>query len=195
MAVSLANYVPALRREVSPPGSTLFDAVADTVFTGYLADAFWEVKLDGFVEPWTCSIDGIVIPQTGDGNPDPLIDPPLTAYDSASDMPRDQIALVVLYAGIKIIRNRLLEQNTRIHAKAGPVEFSQESSANLLVEMLRELTAVKNRLLALRTYNMDVSLIDAFSVRSASQSAYGGYLYDFYIGTSGNDFHSIAGAI
>jgi hypothetical protein len=185
VAVSLDDYVPALRREVGPPGSTFFDAVPDEVFTGYLADAFWEVRLDGFNEPWTCSEDGTIVPIVGDGNPDPQVDPPLTGYDSARDIPRDQIALVVLYAGIKIIRNRLLEQNTRLHAKAGPVEFSQESSANLLVEMLRELTAVKSRLLALKTYNQDVSVIDAFSVRANSNASYSGYLFDWVMSDPG----------
>src|SRR4051794_2613523 len=123
MAVDLTDYVPTLRREVTPPGSTLFSAVTDAVFAGYLADAFWEVKLDGFVEPWVADEDGVVIPQsdpqaaTGNG---PFN---IAAYDPAVDMPREQIALVVLYAGIKIIRNQLLQSNTRLTAKAGPVEF------------------------------------------------------------------------
>lgn len=197
MAVNLVNYVNALRREVSPPGSTAFTSVLDAVFVGYLADAFWEVKLDGFVEPWECSVEGIITPIIGTYS-DPLIDPLTTPYNPAVDMPRDQIALIVLYAGIKIIRNRLLESTTRTHAKAGPVEFSQESSANLLTEMLKELSNTRQRLLYLKTYNQDVSLIDAFSGRSASAASYAGYLYDLYAGAFGSntsDFFDVSNVL
>src|SRR4051812_13836833 len=123
MAVDLSDYVDTLRREVTPPGSITFATVSDDVFTGYLADAFWEVKLDGFNEAYVCDADGIVIP---------LGDPQVSNvangftpsdYVDGVDMPRDQVALVCLYAGIKILRNKLMEANTRIRAKAGPVEF------------------------------------------------------------------------
>lgn len=197
MSVDLANYTDALRREVSPPGSTTFAAVSDDVFLGYLSDAFWEVKLDGFVEPYSCSVDGIVTPLTG-AAPDPLVNPAATAYDPNTDIAREQISLILLYAGIKIIRNRLLEGNTRFSAKAGPVEYTTENSANLLTEMLKELNAAKTRLLYLKTFNQDVSLIDAFSARSTSSSSYAGYLYDFYSGAFGTnelDASSIYGGI
>lgn len=168
MPVDLAEYVDTLRREVTPPGSSTFASVSDEVFTGYLADAFWEVRLDGFVEPYSCDVDGIIAPLSG-----------------SDDIGRDQIALVCLYAGIKIIRNRLLEQSSRTRAKAGPVEFEQDFSANLLVEMLKELQSTRVRLLYLKTYNQDVTLIDAFSARSASAASYSGYLYDWYAGAFG----------
>jgi hypothetical protein len=182
MSVDLSNYVDSLRREVSPPGQDAFAAVGDDVFAGYLADAFWEVRLDGFMEPFAADPDGIVTPIT----------------PSAPDIGREDIALVILYAGIKIIRNRLLATNTRLSAKAGPVEFTTENSALLLVEMLKELTNIKNRLLYLKTYNQDVSIIDIFSARSVSAPSYAGYLYDFYagaIGTNPNDFYGAYGII
>jgi len=115
-----------------------------------------------------------------------------------ADIGREDIALVILYAGIKITRNRLLSTQTRLSAKAGPVEFTTENSANLLVEMLRELTNIKNRLLYLKSYNQDVSLIDVFSARSVSSASYAGYLYDFYagaIGTNANDFYGSYGIL
>lgn len=186
IAVDLADYVPTLRREVTPPGSTTFVSVPDDVFAGYLSDAFWEVRLDGFVEPFVCDVDGIIVPATdpqalaGDAEFTP------SAFDPAVDIGREQIALVCLYAGIKIIRNRLLEQPSKTRAKAGPVEFEQDYSANLMIEMLKELTAMKNRLLYLKTFNQDVSLIDAFSARSTSAASYSGYLYDWYAGAFGS---------
>lgn len=185
MAVNLLDMVPTVRREVTPPGSTTFQTVPDTVFVGYLADAFWEVKLDGFIEPYVCDSSGIIIPA---GDPDAAnisqgFD--ATPFDPSVDMPRDQVALVCLYAGIKIIRNKLLEQTSRLRAKAGPVEFEQDYSANLLVEMLKELQAIRTRLLFLKAEDMQVSLIDAFSARSSSPASYAGYLYDWYMGAFG----------
>jgi len=179
VAVELVNYTDALRREVSPPGSTTFSSVPDDTFVGYLADAFWEVKLDGFVEPWVADAEGVIIPQS-----DPEASTPgpytVTPYDPSTDMPRDQIALIVLYAGIKILRNNLIGTNTRLSAKAGPVEFTTENSAMVMTAMLRELTEIKNRLLALKTMYTDVTLIDAFSSRSYSSAAYGGHLYGIF---------------
>lgn len=185
MSVDLADYVPSLRREVTMPGSTVFASVSDDVFAGYLADAFWEVRLDGFAEPYSADENGIVLPaddvqvKAGDTDYTP------TAYNPDKDIPRSDIALVLLYAGIKIIRNKLLEQSSRFKAQAGPVSFEQDYSANLMIEMLKELQATKNRLLLLKTFNQDVTLIDAFSARSASAASYSGYLYDWYAGAFG----------
>lgn len=185
MAVDLSDYIDTLRREVTPPGSTTFATVDDSVWVGYLADAFWEVRLDGFVEPYSADASGIILPvgdaQVVAGDADYA----LTAYDPRVDIARPEIALICLYAGIKIIRNSLMGQSSRLRAKAGPVEFEQDYSANLLVEMLKELQATRQRLLFLRTYNQDVHLIDAFSVRSVSPTSYGGHLYDWYLGAFG----------
>lgn len=167
MAVDLADYVPALRREIQPPGSTLFDDVSDDDLEGYLSDAFWEARLDGFVIDYTES-GGIVTPSS-----------------SAVEFPREQTALVVLYAGLKILRNRLLQTNTKFAAKAGPVEFATEQSANMLTEMARQLAAVKDRLIAMNLTATDISLVDAFSNRNASPESYGGYLQEWYISIFG----------
>lgn len=200
MAVDLSDYVDTLRREVTPPGSTLFATVSDDVFVGYMCDAFWEVTLDGFLGTamnntsngtvpaalYSCDVNGIVVsvndPQVASGTNEYATTP----YDPTVDMNRSEIALVCLYAGIKIIRNQLMTQNTGTRAKAGPVEFEQSFSANLLVEMLKELQSVRQRLLWLRTYSQDVSLVDAFSARSTSASSYAGYLYDWYAGAFGS---------
>jgi hypothetical protein len=198
MSVDLSDYVATLRREVTPPGSTTFATVSDDVFVGYLADAFWEVRLDGFMEPYSSDDAGIVLP-VGDAQVVAgATDYTPTTFDPNKDISRSDIALVCLYAGIKIIRNRLMEQATRTKAQAGPVQFEQDFSANLLTEMLKELTATKNRLLFLKTYNQDVTLIDVFSARSASASSYSGYLYDWYTGAFGGnqfDMYDVGGFI
>lgn len=167
----LSDYVDNLQREVQPPGTTIFAGVSQDTWTGYLVDAFWEARLDGFVKGYNSTEEGIVTP----------------------DIPREQIALVLIYAGIKIVRNRMMTVNTKFHAKAGPVEIEQDYSSTLLADMLKTLTAVKDRLLALQTFTSDITLIDGFSARSSSGSSYAGYLYDWYLGAFGADFQDIQG--
>lgn len=189
MAVDLSDYVDALRREIAPPGSTTFASVSDDTLVGYLADAFWEVRLDGFVEPFSADPNGIILPVNDPQVTQGVTDYDVTPYDPNADISRPEIALVILYAGIKIIRNQLMVQSSRLRAKAGPVEFERDYSANLLVEMLKELQATRQRLLYLRTYNQNVYLIDAFSVRSSSPSSYSGYLYDWYLSALGGSVY------
>lgn len=163
MSVDLADYTDALRREISQPGSTTFASVDDDTMASYLSDAFWEVKLDGFLLAYT-EQDGLVDP----------IDP------DDGDLPREMTALIILYAGIKIVKTRLLETNTKFRAVAGPVEFETENSASMLTEMLKQLERTKNRLIEMSYESGDVSVIDAFSGRQFDPLSYGGYLYGFF---------------
>jgi hypothetical protein len=149
-----------LKRVVTPLGSTMFDGVADDVWIGYLTDAFWEAKLDGFLLGYT-EEDGVVSPESLTG----------------PDLPRQYGALIVLYAGIRVLRNRILNMNTGFRAKAGPVEFEQQNSATMLAEMLKQLRATKDRiLLALdeAALGTDVQVLDALSVRTFDAASYWG---------------------
>lgn len=163
MSVDLADYVDVLRREVTQPGSVLFADVDDEVFANYLSDSFWEVRLDGFLTSWT--------------EFEQLVDP-VDVNDG--DITRDRIALVVLYAGIRIVRNRLLDTNTKFRAVAGPVEYEIENSASMLTEMLRQLEHTKQRLLEMNYEAGDVIMIDSFSGRQFDPLGYGGYLNGFF---------------
>lgn len=168
MAVDLFDYVDVLRREVSPPGSTLFATVADDTMASYLADAFWEARLDGFVSKYEASLDGVITPLDA----------------GAPDIPREQIALVVLYAGLKILRNQLINQTSRFKAKAGPVEFETENSANLMTEMAKQLASVRDRLLAVEDFDTPTFLVDASWVRSTPVVTSWGAEYLEWVGSA-----------
>lgn len=158
MAVDLFEYVESLRREISPPGSTVFAEADDEELFGYLVDAFWEARLDGFVTNWQADVNGVVTPlETG-----------------GADLPREQVALIVLYAGIRVLRNKILNTNTSFRAHAGPAEFEVQNSATMLAEMLRQLQAVKDRLLEqVEEVGTDVALISAYEERLLSPRLYG----------------------
>lgn len=151
MAVDLSDYTDALKREINPPGVDLFSSMTPAQLTAYLSDAFWEASLDGFINSWTCDEDGLVTPLATGG----------------PEFSREGVSLVILYAGIRMLRNKILNTNTQFSAKAGPVEFQQQNSATMLVEMLKQLSATKTRLLTqiVNEEALDVS-IDAYSTRS-----------------------------
>lgn len=156
MAVDLADFVESLKREVTPPDSTLYATTRDEVFSGYLMDAFWEAKLDGFLGPWRAE------------------DTVVTHVSSDADLPREQVALIVIYAGIKILRNRLISLQQSMRAEAGPVSFETKNSATVMAEMLRQLQALKDRILEAGQEETTVALIDALTVRQISRHSYYG---------------------
>ena len=163
MAVDLSDYVDTLRREISLPTGELF-SVSDDYLVGCLADGFWEAVIDQLITGYTCDADGIV-----------------TATTAATEFPREQVAVVVLYAGLKILRNQLINTKTRTTAKAGPVEYTTETGSNVITTMMKQLNEVKNRLLYITQYgNTEFFILDAFSARQASPLSYHGHLYDVF---------------
>jgi hypothetical protein len=128
MSVELDELVEVVRREVSPPGSDLFPNATDDEFLGNLRDAFWEARLFGFFNGFT-EADGSVSPTSG-----------------TTDLGRDQQQLIVLFAGARILRNEIRNMNTSFRAKAGPVEFEQAKSAQVLKSLLDD---VRSRIIYL----------------------------------------------
>lgn len=170
MAVDMADYVPALKREVTPLGADPFASVEDASWVGYLADAFWEARLDGFLK-------GYEAIELGPG--DVEVGPVSGSAEEADQVPREQMALVILYAGIRVLRNQILNTNTAFRAKAGPVEFEQQTSATMLAEMLKQLKATKDRILDGlddEVGQTGVMILDAFSTRVFNPLSYSGGL-------------------
>lgn len=123
MAVDLFDLVESLKREVNVPGGDAFPDTDDVIFFGYLQDAFWEARLDGMLSGFTEDGNGSVTPTT----------------TGADDLTRELQQLVVLYAGIRILRNELMRVQTLFRAKAGSVEYETQQSASVLKDLLGEL--------------------------------------------------------
>jgi hypothetical protein len=164
MAVDLMTYVDSLKREIQPPGTDLFATVTNEQWVGYLADAFWEARLDGFLAGYTTDQGATA----GDVT--------IVSTTGGPDLDQRWMALVILYAGVKILRNRILNMSTTFRAKAGPVEFEQQNSATMLAEMLKQLKATKDRIVE----EVDeaggslVMVLDAYSTRLYSGLSYFG---------------------
>jgi len=157
MSVALATYKDSLTRTVVPMGSSLPSSVTSTVLTQYLVDAFWEARLDGLLEGYTCDVSGSITPLEG-----------------TEDLDRKWVSLIVLYAAIKILSNQILNTKS-LRAKAGPVEFEQTISATVLAEMLKQLRLTKNQILEeldSLVGQTDTFIFDAYSIRALSPVGY-----------------------
>lgn len=160
MAVELRDYIDSLQRAVAAPGIALPEMEEDT-WLGYLTDAFWEARLDGFMVGWEVEEDGTVIPVDG----------------SNADIDRRWVSLVITYATMTMLRNQILATQSSFRAKAGPVEFQAEKSASTTTEMLKQLQATRDRLLESIRDNgamTDVMIVDAYSTRALNSLSYWG---------------------
>lgn len=119
MAVNLSDLVDSLQREVSPPGSNLYPAMDESQWIGHLSDAFWEARLSGVLAGYT-EENGVVIPQ----------------HPGAPDLPRELQQLIVLFAGFRIALTAFQNVNSSYRAKAGPVEYEVQKSAQTLRGLL-----------------------------------------------------------
>ncbi len=168
MAVDLTDLLDAIKTEVSPPGSDLFPNATDDEWVINLQNAFWEGRLFGFFEGFV-EADQEITPTVGD-----------------DDLDRVQQQLIVLFAGARILRNELRNLNTSFRAKAGPVEFEQQKSANVLKDLLAD---IRGRIVYLvQGLGADqVYYIDAVIGRTESID-YGGSYF-----TSGSNLRSTYG--
>lgn len=160
MAVDLADLVPALRRAINTPaeevdralGTVLFTTQTDSVLEGYLADAFWEGKLQGFYAGYD-EDSNIITPESG-----------------STDLSRDWQQLIVIYAALNIIEVEFMNLQTLFRASAGPVEYEVQYSAQLLREILqRQQRRLGNLIHTLENaYSISYGYIDMISARTDS---------------------------
>lgn len=122
MAVDLTDLVENLRREVEPPGGTLFTDATDAQFEGYLTDSFWELVIAGYISGFT-EDEGVVTEDTATPSAD-------------NDISRQLQQLILINAGMKIIRIKMIDLDTLFRAHAGPVEFETQKSASVLKAVL-----------------------------------------------------------
>lgn len=118
MSVAIDTLVESLKNEVNPPGSDLYPTVTDDQWASRLKDAFWEAKLNKAFTAYTLDGDDIV------------------PYTGSTDMPRDQQQLIVLYAGFRVALSAFQNINSGFRAKAGPVEYEVQKSAQTLKALL-----------------------------------------------------------
>ncbi len=130
-SIDLEDLVPDLVVELNTPGANIYGAVSTDEWVTRLRNAFWEAHLNGFMDGWT-ETDGVV---------GKLNDP------AADAMTRDQQQLIILHAGMTVIRAELRTLNTAESYKAGPVSYEVQKSSQVLRALLDDMTKRMNYLL------------------------------------------------
>lgn len=152
MAVDLADLILDLQAEVNAPGSETFPDAEDDHWIQLLSDGFWNAVLDGIITGYTS--DGeLVTPVTG-----------------TTDLSRELQQVIVFYAGFQAIRNKILNTPTMFSAKAGPVEYETQQSANVFRDLLADL-AQRRAILLTRLSTLgqvEVQYVDMVAARTDS---------------------------
>lgn len=154
------TLVGAFKREVAIPGTftTAFPTITDVDAGLSLQDAFAQAQLDGFFGKSTLD------PTTG------VITPDLSLAGGA---------LIVIYAGLRLVRQQLRDLKTATRYKAGPTSYEVEQSAAMLTEDLKQLERRRKDLLsnAMRAGRGagTTFVLDAYAARAGSWSFYGGF--------------------
>lgn len=141
----LANYTDSVRNVMARPGtfSALFPETTDDNLVQLLQDALAE-----------CHLEQCLLTHESDDNG--LIRPALASGETA---------LVVLYAGIRLIRGEMLNRITSAKYVAGPVSAETTYATNVLRDIMKALEAQKiqiTSLLKASSANAAFAMADAY---------------------------------
>lgn len=156
----LRDLVDAYKREVAVPGTfaTAFPNTTDDDIAAALADAFAEAQLDGFFSKVSLDVD---------------------AGEVTPDLSVAGAALVVLYAGMRMIRQQIRSASSEKRYWAGPVGMQEKQSASALSEDLKWLSRRRDELLAnARNRGTQVFVLEGYVSRGAAHNLYGG-MFDY----------------
>lgn len=164
-STDLSDHVEWFKREVAIPGTfaTLFPETTDDDLAASLVDGIYAAKLDG----WLPGVEA---------------DPDQFTTTPALSMPG--VALVVIYAGIRFVRNQIKDMLTTTRYKAGATEYETQRSASILSERLKEMTDEKKQLILNAQASRGGSPVfmrDGYQIRV---SALYGFELPIYVGSS-----------
>lgn len=160
----LNDLVEPLKRELAVPGEydTIFPNTSDDDLLNSLADGFSEAQLDGYFSDYTLDLE---------------------TFETDPDVSAGGGALIVIYAGMRIIRAQMRALTLTEKYQAGNVSYEVGRSANLLREELRYLEQRKADLVRQASNaGADTTQYDNYFTRSAVNWASVGGLYPAELG-------------
>jgi hypothetical protein len=144
----LVDLVGAYKREVAVPGAftQAFPLTMDVDIEASLADAFAEAQLDGFFGAVELNLDAMTV---------------------SPDLSTAGAALVVIYAGLRLVRQQIRSLRSMTKYVAGPVQMETAQAAGALTEDLKYLQARRLELLekARRGAGATTFMIDSYFTR------------------------------
>jgi len=155
-SVDLAEIIPDLQAAVTAPGiDSPYASASDGEWLARLKNGFWAAFNDGVISSsFDCDEDGVVV--------------------STETFGRDLQQIVIMYAGMNILQNRLAQINTSFKAKAGSVEYETQQSAQVLKGLLDSMLEQRNFLLKRLSDSGTVSSYYIDSVISRDEAIYRG---------------------
>lgn len=138
----LSESVTSFEYLVAVPGTfaATYPDTTDDMVTQVLMDAFAEAQLMGLLGTFAMDDGGVVTPALSNG----------------------QVALVVIFAAIRFMRIALGNASTSVTYKAGSAEYATSTSALLLRDILSDLNAQKNAIIATLSSGGTVAAGQAF---------------------------------
>lgn len=141
----LGDYVDSLRGMLARPGTfvTLFPETNDDGLIQLLRDGLAEANMEQLLVGYTSDANGIVRPPMTPGG----------------------VAMVVLFAGIRLVRSEILNRVTATKYTAGPVAAEQSYSTNVLRDVAKALETQKITLINLyrsSSAGVDFYMADAY---------------------------------
>lgn len=159
------DLVEPLKREIAVPGTFdgAFPDTTDDDLVASLADALGEAQLDGFFQTTTVDVDA--------------------DYEVTPDLSGAAGALLVIYAGSRILRAQLRALTSNQRYKAGNVEYETSRPANMLRDELALLAGRKKDLLTVaRSSGRTIYQLDAYLGRSQTDWAALGAFHPYELG-------------
>jgi hypothetical protein len=134
MATKISDIIPMMTRELNAPGTEQYPDLLGGDYLGYIADGFWDTRLAGMLYTYTI-VDGadLATPQTTGTS---YITDQSTKTD---DLPEQFQYMIVIFAGARLLRNKILTLAVNYKATAGPVDYEQQASATTLRAILASL--------------------------------------------------------
>jgi hypothetical protein len=134
-------------REINGPGFPRIPDITAAQKLGYIQDGFWDARLSQMLDIYTVVDGADVVPAETTGQ-DYFVD----SASKADDMPMEFQMLIVITAGFRLLRLKIMDLAVNFTAEAGPVSFEQQASATVLRALLNNL---QGRLQELKTQYSD----------------------------------------
>jgi hypothetical protein len=133
MATPITELIPMFDREINVPNAPQVTVSASQKL-GYIADGFWDARLFGLLSKYTIVDGADVVPA------EPTGDNYITDISTKSkDLDQQFWMMVVIFAGFRLLRLKVMELAVNFKAEAGPVSFEQQASATVLRALLDNL--------------------------------------------------------
>jgi hypothetical protein len=125
----LGDYVDSVKAMLARPGTfgDLFPETTNAGLVDLMRDGLAECNMEQLLTGYTANANGIVRPE----------------------LPPGAMAMVVLFAGVRLVRSEILNRITSTKYVAGPVSAEQSYSTNILRDVAKALEAQKTTLIAL----------------------------------------------